>query len=309
MKFECAKQIANLLNSRNQLTRTYDAARVLKNAENFIYELSDDVVIACIETKRVQWYQWEVCHLTVATNYEGRGYGSRMIQKAEEKAKLGGARIVQCTIRADNEASNRAFEKNGYKQTSCFFNSVSGNDVLIWQKVISVNMQNTGQNNGSSVKEIEKLQEENLLLQAEIDTLQERIYELESIEKEKIELEAENFRLEGEVFELEVTVDNLESQVEHLAGENECLVESLAVAQGNEIELEGKIELLREEIEQINEDMNDMDGLFVSTRRLRHFHRPHCEWITAVPSWRLVKFSSHEEAVKAGCKPCKTCRS
>jgi len=48
MKSEHAKQIADLLNSRNQLVREYDANMVINAEDEFIYELKDDVVVACI---------------------------------------------------------------------------------------------------------------------------------------------------------------------------------------------------------------------------------------------------------------------
>jgi RimJ/RimL family protein N-acetyltransferase len=135
MKSEYAKQIADLLNSRNQLVREYDANMVMNAEDEFIYELKDDVVVACIEAKKVQWYQWEICHLTVASANENQGFGSLMIRKAEERAKNGGARIIQCTIRVGNAESERAFERNGYRRVSEFFYPNSGNNVGVWQKV------------------------------------------------------------------------------------------------------------------------------------------------------------------------------
>ena len=137
MKPQHAQQIANLLNSRNQLVRDYDTKMVFRRANDFIYELEDDTVVACIEVKKVQWYQWEVCHLTVCPEREHKGFGSLMIQKAEERANAGGARIIQCTIRAGNLASERAFERNGYKCVSQFLYPNSGNIVAVWQKVVA----------------------------------------------------------------------------------------------------------------------------------------------------------------------------
>ena len=137
MKPEHAKQIADLLNSRNQLTRDYDDEMILNRADDFIYELEDDAVVTCIEAKKVQWYQWEVCHLSVALENEGKGLGNSMIQKAEEKARNGKARIIQCTIRVGNAKSERAFERNGYRRVSEFYYPKNGNTVSVWQKVIS----------------------------------------------------------------------------------------------------------------------------------------------------------------------------
>ena len=36
-------------------------------------------------------------------------------------------------------------------------------------------------------------------------------------------------------------------------------------------------------------------------RKVRpHFHRSDCKWATAIKAWNLIRFSSQEEAVKAG---------
>lgn len=79
----------------------------------------------------------EIRHLSVNPAHTRKGYGSRMIQRAEQKAKDGDARIVQCTIRVGNIESEGAFRKQGYAQTTCFYNSRTHNYVAVWQKVIS----------------------------------------------------------------------------------------------------------------------------------------------------------------------------
>jgi len=59
MTEDVAAKIATLINERNQLDRRYDAARVLKHCTNYEYELEGEVVVACVEVKKVQWYQWK----------------------------------------------------------------------------------------------------------------------------------------------------------------------------------------------------------------------------------------------------------
>jgi N-acetylglutamate synthase-like GNAT family acetyltransferase len=100
-----AEQIAQLLNDRNQLQGDYTAERVAERAEDYLFELSEDAVVGCVEIKKVQWYQWEICHLSVRKAHEGHGLGKNLIRQAEDKAKRGAARIVQCTIRIGNEPS------------------------------------------------------------------------------------------------------------------------------------------------------------------------------------------------------------
>jgi ribosomal protein S18 acetylase RimI-like enzyme len=132
-----AEQVAQLVNARNQLPIQYTAQKVLQHTDNYLFELSDETVIACVEVKKVQWYQWEICHLSVSENHERRGLGKRLIRRAEDKAKNGGTRIVQCTIRVGNESSEQTFRRCGYREACCFFNAGTGNHVAVWQKVLS----------------------------------------------------------------------------------------------------------------------------------------------------------------------------
>lgn len=134
-----AEQIAQLLNARNQLQVGYTAEKVMQNAESYLFELRDDIIVACVEVKKVQWYQWEICHLSVSKEHEGHGLGKGLIRRAEEKARSGAGRIVQCTIRVGNEPSERAFRRSGYRESCCFFNAATDNEVAVWQKVLSIN--------------------------------------------------------------------------------------------------------------------------------------------------------------------------
>jgi len=68
-----ADEIAQLLNDRNRLVRRYTGQQVLGDADNYEYENRDGHVVACVERKRVQWYQWEIRHLSVRKESEGRG--------------------------------------------------------------------------------------------------------------------------------------------------------------------------------------------------------------------------------------------
>lgn len=139
MNEDLASKIAALINERNQLDVCFDAARIVEHGDNYEYEMDGDVLVGCVEVKKVQWYQWEIRHLSVNAAYVRKGFGSRMIQKAEEKARQGGAGIVQCTIRVGNVESEGAFRKQGYVQTTVFNNLRTGHHVGVWQKVISRN--------------------------------------------------------------------------------------------------------------------------------------------------------------------------
>jgi ribosomal protein S18 acetylase RimI-like enzyme len=133
-----ADAIAALLNARNQLTVQYTRQRVQEEANNYIFRLSEvDQLIACVELKKVQWYQAEVLHLTVAEVHEGKGHAKALLCEAERVARASGARILQCTIRTDNGASRRLFEGFGFSHVSTFRNEQSGNNVGVFQKVLA----------------------------------------------------------------------------------------------------------------------------------------------------------------------------
>lgn len=134
-----AKQIADLLNSENQLVVPYSEQKVKSNKDNYLFEINDsNEVLSCIECKKVQWYQYEVCHLTVNPNHRGKGQGQKILNKAIAYAKANRGRIVQCTIRENNLASAGLFKKIGFSKVSTFYYPDSGNNVNVWQKVVSV---------------------------------------------------------------------------------------------------------------------------------------------------------------------------
>lgn len=139
MKRECASQVATLLNERNQLTALYTPEKVLQQASGYLLrtDTSNEVVVGCIEVKKVQWYQAEILHLTVAKNHEGRGLARSLLSEALVVASKAGARLAQCTIRMDNEDSIRVFEAAGFVRTAVFKNERSGNNVGVWQLVVS----------------------------------------------------------------------------------------------------------------------------------------------------------------------------
>lgn len=133
-----AKQIAALLNDRNRLTQKYTSQKIIDEQHNYLYRLSESgEVVACIEVKKVQWYQTEVLHLAVGAAHVRKGHAKALLIEAENRARENGARILQCTIREDNSASRKLFESNGFKHVNLFGNSASGNNVAVLQKVLS----------------------------------------------------------------------------------------------------------------------------------------------------------------------------
>ncbi len=138
MTNEEAAKIAKLINEQNQLVVNYEPTRVLASAGNYIVRTDKTgSIIACLELKKVQWYQFEISHVTVAPGQKRKGLARDLVKEAERRAVAQGARILQCTIRDDNVPSMGLFEKCGFVEVSKFYYPASGNYVTVWQKVVS----------------------------------------------------------------------------------------------------------------------------------------------------------------------------
>lgn len=132
-----AQEIANLINTRNQLTKKIMFEDVLQNHQSYVFLKNDLNIIACAESKKLQWYQNEICHVSIHEDFEGKGFGNEILKMAEEVAIKDKSRIIQCTIRKGNENSIRLFTRKGYAEVNKFFNSKSENWVNIYQKILS----------------------------------------------------------------------------------------------------------------------------------------------------------------------------
>lgn len=136
MTTEIAEEVAALLNARNQLAAEYDAKKVLEHAERYIVRQDDSSkVVGVVEVKKLQWYQCEIDHLSVAVDH--RGIGSSLLVEALAKAKALGARVAQCTIRVGNTGSEALFTKHGFVPSVTFQNYETGNRVTVFHKALT----------------------------------------------------------------------------------------------------------------------------------------------------------------------------
>ena len=140
MTYYIAEQIAKLLNERNQLDGKYTAEKVLEKKSNYVFIQEKNEVIACAESLKIQWYQHEIKHVSVAERFEGKGLGKKILKLAEEKADKENARILQCTVRSNNESSLRLFIRQGYVKVNQFYNRRTENWIFVLQKSISINI-------------------------------------------------------------------------------------------------------------------------------------------------------------------------
>ena len=131
-----ADEIAQLLNDRNRLVRRYTGQQVLADADNYEYESRDGHVVACVELKRVQWYQWEIRHLSVREDSEGKGLAFTVYSRAEAAALQRGAGVLQCTIRQGNEDSEKFFRRQGFTRVGAFYYQTTNNPTLAETKAL-----------------------------------------------------------------------------------------------------------------------------------------------------------------------------
>ncbi len=71
-------------------------------------------------------------------------------------------------------------------------------------------------------------------------------------------------------------------------------------------DLKKKNRELREELGKTKNETSE-NGPYFTTNSFRHFHRPNCKWIANFDLSNLTRFETHEEAIRAGCRTCKTC--
>ncbi len=133
-----AIEIAELLNKRNELSVKYSFDDILSKKENYLFIKEGEKIVACGESIKVQWYQNEIKHISVHKDFEGKRFGSKILKLVEEKSIKDNARVLQCSVRTDNENSIRLFTRKGYKKVNSFFNKKTKNWVFIFQKVIAI---------------------------------------------------------------------------------------------------------------------------------------------------------------------------
>jgi ribosomal protein S18 acetylase RimI-like enzyme len=130
------KQVVSLVNEQNKLA-SYVTLETLLNKGHCIVSLSDSGQLAgCVRVQRVQWYQWELFHLSVPPIYRRQGQATALLLKAEAHAKQEGASIVQCTVRMGNIESEVLFSKMGYAAGVVFANRETGRAVRVYQKSV-----------------------------------------------------------------------------------------------------------------------------------------------------------------------------
>jgi ribosomal protein S18 acetylase RimI-like enzyme len=61
--------------------------------------------------------EYFLAHIAVLPEYEGRGLGRRMLQRAEDRARAGGFRRITLTVDAQNDRAKEIYRRAGWEIT------------------------------------------------------------------------------------------------------------------------------------------------------------------------------------------------
>jgi len=129
-----AEQIANLINARNGLLPHVTTEDVFKNQTEYLFrsiEITGEIY-ACVRIKKLSWYL--AAHLAVAKTHQNQGNAADLLEQCIAVAKDQGARLLSCTVKAENSISKRLFLSKGFMYVNSFVNEITGNRLNVYHK-------------------------------------------------------------------------------------------------------------------------------------------------------------------------------
>ncbi|QBD76650.1 GNAT family N-acetyltransferase [Ktedonosporobacter rubrisoli] len=88
----------------------------LKNGGEFLVGECDGLLVAIGALKRTGIERAEIKRMRVHPDYQGRGYGQRILEALEARARALGYRILHLDTSILQTAAQRLYEKNGYHE-------------------------------------------------------------------------------------------------------------------------------------------------------------------------------------------------
>jgi len=128
------EQIVELVNQYSPIVRKITLSDVASADYDVI--VRDTIVIACVKTAKLSWYQTELSHLVVRPEHRRRGNARSLLRRTCEKVKTNKGRLIQVTIRRDNRPCMSLFETEGFRHVNTF-TGLSGTPLGIWQRVLA----------------------------------------------------------------------------------------------------------------------------------------------------------------------------
>lgn len=131
---EVHRQIVALVNHHSPIVRKIGLSDVM--ASNYDITEKDGLILACVKSVKLSWYQTELSHLVVHPEHRRRGHGRALLRRVCEKVRQSQGRLIQVTIRRDNRPCMSLFETEGFRLVNTII-GLSGTPVGIWQRVLS----------------------------------------------------------------------------------------------------------------------------------------------------------------------------
>ena len=126
---ELAAQVANLVNTYNDLLYRVSVARVMGGPVAYLVEMDGDVVAGCVGLKKLRRKDWyEIGHLCVHPAYRGKRLARVLVEAAYDHIPTGKA---WCTIVESNVPSIKTFLNCGFEILQKYRNNSRGYWVVI----------------------------------------------------------------------------------------------------------------------------------------------------------------------------------
>lgn len=109
---EIAKQVADMLNTQNQLYKRHSAYTIMNGATNYFVELEGSRVVGCTGLLKEFPTLSKSFHTSVLPSHRGMGLATKLLTVAFANCDT---EYVYGTIREDNVASLRLVDKFGWK--------------------------------------------------------------------------------------------------------------------------------------------------------------------------------------------------
>ena len=117
---ELAAQVADLVNTYNDLQYRVSVARVMEGPIAYLVEMDGNTVAGCVGLKKLRRKGWyEICHLCVHPAYRGRRLAQILVEAAYNHIPTGKA---WCTIVEHNIPSIKTFLNCGFEIYTKFKN-------------------------------------------------------------------------------------------------------------------------------------------------------------------------------------------
>ena len=134
-----AKAIADHLNSYKNTE--IEPATILKNPKNYVHMCHDDDPEMVVGAAQIQRNDDKTCNLNsliVGKDHRNKGYGTKVLEQAQEKAGMRNFKTMTTHVDEENHAGKSFLRKNGFDKKEVVHDISTKRDLGRWEKDIPV---------------------------------------------------------------------------------------------------------------------------------------------------------------------------